>query len=72
MEWDLVVDTGANAPFDVLLSDGDLTEEEVSVSKAIKKSWIDQKLYPMQSYSCIVLISKPIEKQTTKQSPSLF
>eukprot|EP00210_Caulerpa_lentillifera_P003264 g3115.t1 len=72
MEWQLVVDTGANPPFDVLLPDGDETEEEVEVLRASKKSWTDQSFYPMHSYSCIVLVTRQKQDESTEHAPALF
>ena len=57
--WEIVVDTGVEAPFDMLLSDDALDQETATLAKSFKAPWIAQNLYPMFPHSCIVLIATP-------------
>ncbi|KAJ8770189.1 hypothetical protein K2173_011524 [Erythroxylum novogranatense] len=53
--WEPVVDTGKTAPFD-FLSD-DLPDREIAVKQYAH--FLDANLYPMLSYSSIILLSSP-------------
>lgn len=69
-EWEAVVDTGSQPPFDIVVPDEELEESQIAAVKALRKSYVDQNIYPMLSYSCIVLISK--KKQDSNISATLF
>lgn len=57
--WQPVVDTGKAAPFDVLMADERLSEEDVAAAKAASQMWTLEHAYPVLPWSCIVLESVP-------------
>ena len=72
-QWEIVVDTGMQAPFDVLLTDEYLDEATAQAIKTFKATWLAQGSYPMLPYSCIVLTMKTrsVDK-TQKTEKALF
>lgn len=55
--WDPLVDTGKISPFDFLTSD--LPERDVAIQQYAH--FLDANLYPMLSYSSIILLLSPVE-----------
>ena len=58
--WQPFVDTGKVAPYDVLVADERLSEEEVAAARAAGSMWTLDHSYPMLPWSCIVLESIPM------------
>ncbi|KAI3435670.1 hypothetical protein D9Q98_001728 [Chlorella vulgaris] len=57
--WQLVADTSKVAPFDVLVADDQLPEEEVAAQRASMDMWKLEHCYPMLPWSSVVLESVP-------------
>jgi len=57
--WEIIVDTGKVAPFDILIPDEKLSDALVRGSKAAMSMWTNQDQYPMLPWSCVVLESQP-------------
>lgn len=54
-QWEVVIDTGAIAPFNCLIEDDHLPAHDLTIAKAEKAPWLGLPAYPMLPYSCIVL-----------------
>lgn len=61
--WQPVIDTSKAAPYDILMPDERLCEEEVAAAKAAAHMWTLQHAYPMLPWSCVVLESVPLDAQ---------
>lgn len=57
--WAPLVDTGKAAPYDILVADERLPEEEVAAARAAAAMWTLEHAYPMLPWSCVVLESVP-------------
>lgn len=57
--WEIIVDTGKVAPFDILIPDEKLSDALARGSKAAMSMWTNQDQYPMLPWSCVVLESQP-------------
>lgn len=55
--WEPLVDTGKPAPFDFLCDDVPLPEREIAITQYAH--FLDNNLYPMLSYSSIILSLSP-------------
>lgn len=55
--WDPLVDTGKNSPFDFLTND--IPERNLAIQQYAH--FLDANLYPMLSYSSIILLLSPEE-----------
>lgn len=61
--WQVVADTGKNAPYDILVADERLPQSEVAAAGAATAMWTVEHIYPMLPWSCIVLESVLAENQ---------
>lgn len=66
-EWQVLVDTSKEAPFDILAVDDCLSAEEVAAERSSVRSWTLHGTYPMLPWSCIILES--IAKEEVVQMP---
>lgn len=58
-EWQVIVDTSKEPPYDILAVDGRLSAEEVDAARSEMNLWTLNRSYPMLPWSCIVLESIP-------------
>ncbi len=56
-----MADTSKLAPFDFLVADDVLTAEDVEVEQGTMTHWMQQGLYPMLPWSCVILESAPYQ-----------
>ena len=61
--WQTLVNTGKAPPFDVLVSDERLPEEEIEAARAAEAMWMLQHALPLLPWSCVVLESIPVDLQ---------
>lgn len=55
--WIPIIDSGKVAPFDALVDDERLSQEEIKAAQAASGMWTRQNIYPMLPWSCIILES---------------
>lgn len=60
--WQQIVDTSKVSPFDILVPDEDLSDDDIKEARAASAMWMAEHAYPLLPYCCIILESVPEEE----------
>lgn len=69
-KWIPIIDSGKVSPFDALVSDERLSQEDIQAARAASDMWTCQNMYPMLPWSCIVLES--VESELAQDMPEKY
>ena len=69
-KWLPIIDSGKVAPFDALIIDERLSQEDVQAAQAASGMWTCQNMYPMLPWSCIIL--ELCDENTVEDMPQKY